>query len=228
MDRDGISRAILRNPDNAAAQMFAPTLAEWHVPGLAPLKRDVAEAKRLLADCGWAPGADGVLVQAGRPFRVMLRTFSDRPELPVSAAALQENFREAGIDLQVAVANSSEIPAGHRDGTLEMALFSRSFSILPDPIGTLRVDYTAAGGDWGAMGWSDPALVAGLDQLGATSDPAERARLRGQVATILHDNLPLVPVAWYDNSVAVSRRLAGVSVDPLELSYRIADMRWAG
>lgn len=156
VDRDGISRAVLRNPGNAATQMFAPTLAEWHVPALPPLKRDVAEARRLLAECGWAPGANGTLEQEGRPFRVTLRTFSDRPELPVSAAALQENLREAGIDMQVAVANSSEIPAGHRDGSLEMALFSRSFSILPDPIGTLRVDFGIAGGTGGPWAGRTP------------------------------------------------------------------------
>ncbi len=228
VDRAGIASAVLRNPDLAATQMFAPAAAEWHVPGLAPLRRDVAAARRLLAECGWIPGPDGTLMRAGKPFRVTLRTFSDRPELPVAAAALQENLRDGGIDMQVSVANSSEIPAGHRDGTLEMALFSRSFSILPDPIGTLVVDFAAAGGDWGAMGWSDPVLVAALNQLTATSVPAERARLRAQAATILQDQMPVIPVAWYDNSVAVSRRLSGVTLDPLELSYRIADMSWAG
>ena len=228
VDRVGIATAILRNPDLAATQMFAPAAAEWHVPGLAPLGRDVPAARRLLAECGWAPGPDGILLRGGKPFRVTLRTFSDRPELPVAAAALQENLREGGIDMQVSVANSSEIPAGHRDGTLEMALFSRSFSILPDPVGTLVVDFAATGGDWGAMGWSDPALVAALTQLTATSEPAERARLRAQAATILQDQMPVIPVAWYDNSVAVSRRLSGVTLDPLELSYRIADMGWAG
>lgn len=228
IDRAGIAEAILRNPGLAATQMFAPAAAEWHVPTLPPLDRDVAGARRLLAECGWTPGADGILMRAGKPFRVTLRTFSDRPELPVAAAALQENLREGGIDMQVSVANSSEIPAGHRDGTLEMALFSRSFSILPDPIGTLVVDYAANGGDWGAMGWSDPALVAALSQLTATSDPAERTRLRAQTATILQEQMPVIPIAWYDNSVAVSRRLAGVTLDPLELSYRVADMSWAG
>ena len=228
VDRAGISRAILRAPDNAATQMFPPTAAEWHVPGLPPLHRDAARAKALLAECGWAPGPDGVLARGGQPFRVTLRTFSDRPELPVVAAALQENLREAGIALEVSVANSSEIPAGHRDGSLEMALFARSFSVLPDPIGTLRLDFGPRGGDWGAMGWSDPALVAALDTLEETRDPAERARLRGQAATILQGELPVIPIAWYDSSAAVGRRLGGVSLDPLELSYRISGIRWAG
>ena len=227
IDRAGIASAILRSPELAATQLFAPSMAEWHVSGLSPLSRDVPAARRLLAECGWTPGPGGVLVRAGRSFRVTLRTFSDRPELPVAAAALQENLKEGGIDMQVSVANSSEIPAGHRDGTLEMALFSRSFSILPDPIGTLVSDFGAAGGDWGAMGWSDPTLVTALNKLTATSDPAERAKLRSQAATILHDQLPVIPVAWYENSVAVSRRLSGVTLDPLELSYRISDISWA-
>lgn len=227
VDRPGIASAILRNPELAATQMFAPAAAEWHLPDLPPLARDVAGARGLLAACGWAPGSDGVLVRAGRPFRVTLRTFSDRPELPTAAAALQENLREGGIEMQVSVANSSEIPAGHRDGSLEMALFSRSFSILPDPVGTLAVDYAAGGGDWGAMGWSDPDLVAALGALTRTSEASTRARLRGEVATILHGQLPVIPVAWYDNSVAVSRRVSNVTLDPLELSYRIANIRWA-
>ena len=228
IDRDGIARSVLRLPNNAATQMFSPSQAEWHVPGLPPLKRDVAAARRLLAECGWVPGADGVLQRDGKPFRATLRTFTDRPELPVVASALQENLREGGIDMQVAVANSSEIPAGHRDGSLEMALFARSFSVLPDPIGTLVTDFAADGGDWGAMGWSDKALVDDLRRLSATADAAERARLRGNVATVLQDGLPLIPIAWYDTSLAVSRRLTGVTLDPLELSYRIADIGWAG
>lgn len=227
IDRAGIARAILRNPEAAATQLFPPLLAEWHVPALPPLGRDVAEARRLLAEAGWTPGADGVLTRDGRPFRVTLRTFTDRPELPVVAAALQEGFREAGIDLQVAVVNSSEIPAGHRDGTLEMALFARNFSLVPDPIGTMRQDYGTGGADYGAMGWSNAELTGVLARLGAVTDPVERAALRGRVAAILQAELPVIPIAWYDHSVAVSRRLAGVSVDPLELSYRLSGIKWA-
>ena len=227
IDRPGIAAAILRNPQLAATQIFAPDAGEWHVPTLAPLTHDIPAARQLLAECGWTPGPDGVLVREGKPFRVTLRTFSDRPELPVAATALQENLRAGGIDLQVSVANSSEIPAGHRDGTLEMALFSRSFSILPNPIGTLVVDFGPKGGDWGAMNWSNPTLVTDLEHLTATFDPTTRARLRAQAATILHDQLPVIPIAWYDNSVAISRRLSGVTLDPLELSYRLADITWA-
>ncbi|WP_249731859.1 ABC transporter substrate-binding protein [Roseococcus sp. SDR] len=226
IDRDGIARGILRSPGAAATQFFPPTLAEWHVAGLAPLRRDPAEARRLLAAAGWTAGPGGILTRDGHPFRFTLRTFSTRPELPVVAAAIQESLREVGIDMQIAVGVSSDIPAGHRDGTLEAGLMARNFSQVPDPIGTLLADFGPQGGDWGAMGWTSPELVERLAALGRTTDPAERAALRQRASAILQAEMPVIPVAWYDLRVAISRRLANVSVDPLELSYRIAAMRW--
>ncbi|HEV7368756.1 ABC transporter substrate-binding protein [Arenibaculum sp.] len=227
IDREGIAAAILRSPASTATQLYPPSLPDWHVPGLPPLAHDPGRAGRLLAEAGWAPGPGGILVKDGAPFRLTLRTASERPEQPPMAAAIQAQLREVGIDVTVAIANSGDIPAGHRDGTLELALFARTLMLVPDPLATLLQDYGPSGGDWGAMGWSDPALVEALHRLGGETDPQARARLRAEVATILHGAHAVLPVAWFDYHVAASRRLAGVSVDPLELSYRLGGMRWA-
>lgn len=227
LDRQGIANGILRSPKAAATQLFPPTIAEWHIPGLSPLHQDLAEARKLLGEAGWMPGRDGMLTKDGKPFHVTLRTFAERPELPVVAAAVQEAARAVGIDLQVAVMNPSDIPAGHRDGTLEIGLAARNFSLVPDPMGTVLADFGTRGGDWGAMGWSSPELAEALQALQRTDVPKERAALRTRVSEILQAELPVIPIAWYDLRVAASRRLAGVSVDPLELSYRISRMRWA-
>ena len=227
IDREGIAKALLRSPRSQATQMFPPNLAEWHIPELPPLAHDPARAKVLLAEAGWRPGPDGIVARDGQPFRVTLRTFSDRPELPPMAAAIQAQLREVGIDMQIAIVNSGEIPAGHKDGTLDCALFARNFSLVPDPLGTLLQDFGPTGGDWGAMNWSSPALNAILDKLGSTADGTERASLRGQVSRILQNELPVIPIAWFDYAVAVNRRVAGASIDPLELSYRVSAMRFA-
>ncbi len=227
INREGIAKALLRSPRSQATQMFPPSLAEWHVPDLPPLTHNPARSKALLAEAGWRAGPDGVLAKDGQPYRVTLRTFSDRPELPPIATAIQAQLREVGIDLQIAIVNSGEIPAGHKDGTLDCALFARNFSLVPDPLGTLLQDFGPTGGDWGAMNWSRPALNAILEKLGSTADVTERASLRGQVSRILQTELPVVPIAWFDYAVAVNRRVAGASIDPLELSYRVSAMRWA-
>jgi peptide/nickel transport system substrate-binding protein len=228
LDRTGMATALLRSPPSAANQLFPPALSGWHLPGVAAPERDIGRARALLAEAGWRPGADGILARDGRAFSVTLRTFSDRPELPVLATAMQAQLRDAGIEVKVAIVNSSEIPAGHRDGTLQMALLARNFSLVPDPLGTMLQDFGPQGGDWGAMNWSNAELNGALGALAGIADPAERARLRRRVAEILDAELPVIPVAWYDYPVAVNRRLAGVRIDPFELSYHLAEMRWAG
>lgn len=227
IDRAGIAKALLRDPELAATQIFPPTLGNWHDASLTPLAYDPDAAARLLTEAGWRRAPDGLRDRDGQPLRLSIRTFVDRPELPVIATALQAQWREAGIAVQVDIGNSGDVPRGHRDGSLQLALAARNYANVPDPTGTLAQDFGAKGGDWGAMGWKDDGLVQALAELQRTTPSPERtAVLRAQVATALQEGLPVIPVAWYRQQVAVSGRLADVSLDPLERSYRIAGMRW--
>lgn len=227
VDRAGIAKAILREPKAAATQLFTPGMAEWHVQGLQPLTRDLARARQLLQEAGWQPGPDGVLKKGERPFKLTLRTFSDRPELPPMATAIQAQLREVGIDAAVAIVNSSDIPAGHQDGSLELALVARNYALVPDPIGSLLQDFGPKGGDWGAMGWQSAQVSSALQSLSTTNDPTRRSRLRGALATVLQAELPVIPVAWYQHTATHSTRLGNVSIDPLERSYRISQFTWS-
>ncbi|WP_343864695.1 ABC transporter substrate-binding protein [Caenispirillum bisanense] len=228
IDRTAIATAILREPEAAAAQLFPPSLAGWHLAEAPAAKADPQRAAALLADLGWQTGGDGMLVKDGQPFRVTLRTFPDRPELPLLATAIQAQLREVGIDLQVAVGNSSEIPAGHRDGSLELALLARNLALVPDPLGTLLQDYAPAGGDWGAMNWADPRLTEILATLvRGVGDDADRLALQQEAAAILDAALPVIPVTWYQQTAAVSRSLDGFVIDPFERTYGLSRLRWA-
>ncbi len=228
LDRRGMASALMRSPDAAATQLFPPIMAEWHVPGLAPLVQNVELARNLLREAGWQAGGDGLLRSpSNEPFRLSLRTFSDRPELPPMATAIQAQLKAVGIDVAVAIGNSSEIPSSHQNGTLELALVARNYGLVPDPLGSLLQDFGPKGGDWGAMGWHSPQVSQTLADMGVAVDPKRRSSMRGAIATILQAELPVIPVAWYQHSVTASTRLTGVSVDPLERSYRISRMGWA-
>jgi peptide/nickel transport system substrate-binding protein len=228
LDRSGMATSLLRAPEAAATQLFPPSMGEWHVRGQAPLAQDVEQARRLLREAGWQAGADGMLRDAGgQPFKLTLRTFSDRPELPPMATAIQAQLKAVGIDMAVAVGNSSEIPSGHQDGTLELALLARNYGLVPDPLGSLLQDFGPKGGDWGAMGWHSAQVSQTLAEMSQSVNAARRSALRGSIATVLQAELPVIPVAWYQHSVTASTRLSNVSVDPLERSYRISRMGWA-
>ena len=228
IDRAGIAHALMGDEALAATQLLPPTLADWHNPALPPLRHDPEAAQRLLREAGWQRHSDGVRGPDGQPLVLSIRTFLDRPELPLIATALQEQWRLAGIAVKVVIGNSGDIPLGHRDGTLQLAMAARNYANVPDPAGTLAGDFSAKGGDWGAMGWHSDAVVQALAELMRSTPDARRAQaLRATVTQTLQSELPVIPIAWYRQHVAVNRRLQGVSLDPLERSYRLTDMHWS-
>lgn len=227
IDRVGVTKVILRNGDLAATQLFPPAMKGWNVSSVQPLERNIEKAKQLLAAAGWKPGSDGILEKDGKRFSVTMLTYASWPELPPIATALQAQLRQVGIDAKVSVANSSEIPARHKDGTLEMGLISRLYSIVPDPVGTLLQDYGKGGSDWGSMGWDNTEMQGLVEKLAATSDPEMRAPLQKRAVEILQAELPSIPVTWSELAIVSSKRITGVEVDPLEVNYGLSSIRWA-
>ena len=226
LDRKSIATALLRDAEMAATQLFPPSMGEWHKTDLAPLTFNPEKAKSILAAQGWKPGPDGLLSRDGQRFELTLTTFPDRPELPVLASAIQDQWRKIGIGLTVKIGNSSEIPAGHRDGSLQLGLAARNFALVPEPLVTLLEDYGDKGGDWGAMNWTSPLVTTALNRLALDPTANEGRAHRAQIVTQLQTELPIIPVAWYRQHAAVSKKLTGVSLDPLERSYLISEMRW--
>jgi peptide/nickel transport system substrate-binding protein len=227
IDRQGIASGLLRNAHQPATQMYPPSLSEWHVAALPALRTDPAEARRLLAELGWALGPDGVLVRQGQRFSLELRTYTSTAELPLLATTVQQQFREIGVETTIVIGAPADVPDAHRKGTLQLALVNRSFRLFGDPLAVLMQDFGPEGGDWGAMGWRDPTVVAGLQQLARGAPPDEAQALRADIVRILHDEMPLAPIIYYARSVGVSRRVANVQLDPLERSYRLAMLNWA-
>lgn len=226
IDRTGIAVGILRQPETAATQLFPPSLGAWHTPGLPPLTRNVDRAKALLAEMGWKPGSDGVLEKDDKRLRLTLRTYPDRPELPPVATALADQWRAIGVDVSIAIGHFSDILSGHQDGSLELGLIARSLAVAPDPLGTLMQDFGPKGGDWGAMNWSNPALTEAIDRILRSQQAEESAAAKRTVGTILHQELPVIPVVWYTQTAAVSKTLKGFEIDPFERSYLLSRLRW--
>lgn len=219
IDREGLARAILRYP-SGANQLFPPAVADWHDPDLTPLSHDPDEATRILASLGWTPGPDGILTREGERFSLTLTTYPDRPELPLVAAVLEQMLRQVGVELVIDATNSSEIPVRHADGTLDVALFARNFALLPDPLATLLEDYNP-NGEWGAMNWENAEFTALLDKLSrGQGGDAERHR----AMQILQQDLPVIPIAWYQQTAAISDRLKGARLDPYERSFGLRAM----
>lgn len=231
IDRADIATGLLRTPQAAAAELFPASLGAWHI-GIAPSSgHDVEKAQALLVELGWERGENGLLARHGQPFKLTLRTLADRPELPLVATALQRQWHELGVELVITVGHANAIASGHHDGSLEMGLMGRNYGLVPNPLVTLLKDMGSdpdnMGGDWGTMNWRDDEVAEWLDTLRQSDDEQELNDLASLVAERLHQEMPLIPVAWYQQTAAVSDEVEGFSIDPLERSYRIDEMEWA-
>ena len=226
LDREAMAEAVLREEELAATQLLPPSLEAWH-PELEPLTQDQDEARDLLAQAGWTPGSDGTLERDGKPLQLTLLTYPDRPELPALATAIQAALADVGVDLEVEVTNSSEIPAGQADGSLELALIAKHFALVSDPLVDVATVFAPEGDDWGVMNWHDEEVETAIDALLEGVPEAEAEQHRETIVRTAHEELPLIPVAWYRMNAAVSERVDGFVMDPLETTWRLTDLRWA-
>ncbi|GAA0307784.1 ABC transporter substrate-binding protein [Psychrobacter aestuarii] len=224
IDRQGIAQSVMHVKKAAAEQILPPIFADWQIP--APTKQpDPAAIKQRLIDLGFTVDDQGMLYKDGKPFAFTLRTFSDRPELPLIATALQAQWKKIGVAVDVSVGNFSEIPSGHQDGSLEMALYARNYGLTPDPVGSLLEDFAPAGSDWGVMNWQSPALNTDLQVLETSTAPEHATKQ--QISKIIHDARPITPVVYYQQNAAAHTSLQGLEIDALERNFYLSKLSWA-
>lgn len=225
--REGIAAAVLRAPETAATQLFADNVQAWHDKNLPSLTYDPQASRDLLKAQGWTPGTDGILQKDGTRLTLKLQTFADRPELPLIATAMQAQLREVGVGVEVAVENASAIPAAYNDGSLQLALFSRNYALVPDPLVTLVSDFGNGGREWGPLGWNNRPFSEAMAKLLTSKDPQAQQGFRNTMIAQVQNELPLIPVAWYRQSIAVSNKVEGAKIDPFERTFGLSTMRWS-
>ncbi|TCP95321.1 peptide/nickel transport system substrate-binding protein [Cricetibacter osteomyelitidis] len=226
IDRKGIAESVLRINNGAAEQLFPAIFADWRLNVTVAQKPDYAEIKNRLINLGFTADEKGMLSKDGMPFKFTLRTFSDRPELPIIATALQNQWKQIGVDVAVSVGNFSEIPAGHQDGTLEMALYARNYGMIPTPIGVLMTDFASEGNDWGVMNWHNDKLTAALNELQSTADNEHQFALKQKISGIIYTEKPITPVVFYQQNVVAHNSLKGLELDAFERTFNLNKLSW--
>ncbi len=226
IDRKGIASAVLRTPNSQTAQLLPSSMGDWYVESLANPESNLEKAKALLKEQGWKLNKDGMLERDGKPFELTLITYADRPELTNVATAIQAQWKKLGVKLNVNITNSSAIPAGHQDGTLEVALIARNYGVIADPLVVLSNDFSAEGGDWGAMNWSNQEFNNLVKQLNYTFDQDQYRDKAQRAAMILATELPVIPVSAYTEEVSVNKRLKGFHFDPFGRNFYLNELEF--
>ncbi|QIW16232.1 ABC transporter substrate-binding protein [Pasteurellaceae bacterium RH1A] len=218
IDRKAIAEKVLKIEDGVAEQILPKAFADWRIADKDEAV-ELAKIKQNLTALGYQYDDKGNLLKEGKPVSFTLKTYPDRPELPIVATILQAQWKKLGIDVNVAVGNFSEIPAGHQDGSLEIALYALNYGKTLDPLGVIVQEFGKAGSDWGVMNWQNSTLEASLQALETERDPQKAKALKQTVSQIIHDELPIIPVVYYQQNVASHKDMKGVTLDPFERRF---------
>ncbi|CAM2787384.1 ABC transporter substrate-binding protein [Vibrio mytili] len=224
LDRSSIAKNVLGSPGAETAQLMPSSMSQWFIEGVTADKFNVEQARSMLADLGWKPRTNGVLERDGVPFKLTMITYADRPELTIVATAIQAQWAKIGVDLNVDVTNSSMIPAGHQDGSLELALIARNFGFSADPLPIISSDFANGGGDWGTMNWENETVNKAIAKLLDNSDATRALELSQQVAGAIYREMPVIPVSSYSQHTSVNKRVKHFKFDPFERNYFINQM----
>lgn len=100
-----------------------------HNPNVTTYNYDVQKARQLLQQAGFTPGAGGIMQKGGQPLSLLGVTNNSNATRRQLAVLVQEQLRQAGIDMQIKTYTGSQLfaPAGE-GGILQLGKYDLSFS----------------------------------------------------------------------------------------------------
>jgi peptide/nickel transport system substrate-binding protein len=222
IDRKGIASAVLRHPGSAATQLLPAAVPAWHDVSLPAYPFDVAGANALLDQAGWAKGPDGIRAKDGTRLAAKVLTIANRPELAVMATAMQAQLKAISMEISIEPGPASNIPAAIKDGTMQITMFARTYVNVPEVIATIIPDFTRERSTWGTLNWAGRDRVKALtDEYVQSFDENRKDALRKAILKIIHEEVPVAAISWFEHTVAVNKRVKGLVIDPFEMRYML-------
>ncbi len=215
LDRSEMLRRVFPDPRPVADNFMPPFGPEQRSPGRT-YPTDPAQAKALLAEAGFSPGPDGVLVDAaGRRFSIDLAMSTVVPTNFEQGRWLQSSWAALGIEVRLnfypVQTLLTEILPHHR---FDAAYYIWVFGPENAPVnlfGTQSIP-TEANGFSGQnySSFSNAGMDAALAELVVELDPKKRAPIWSRVREIYADELPGLPLFFQDQAYLVPRWLVGL------------------
>lgn len=217
LDRERIVRGPLGGFAEVVDQIASPQELGGQREDVAPFRRDLAAARRLLAAAGWPAGF-------AVPFDYMPAKYRAMPEV---AAELSGQLAEVGVRLVPRPGDAREVL-----GRIEARATAMYLLGWISDTGDGRVSYEyllhsplGAYGLNNGSGYSNPEVDRLIEESSGRMLPSERRALFARLAQIVHEEVPVVPL-YRQSDLYAARR--GLHFQPrLDRRIRLADLRWA-
>lgn len=208
LDRDAMVKDLLKGLAIKATANISPALEFYYEPNVKLYPRDVNQAKSLLKEAGWTPGADGILVNAqGQKFSVVCTVFSGDSLRKSEAEVAQSNLKEVGIDMQLRELETSAALAAERQGNYDIGLFNWTYgggSGDPDA----QALYAGNTNNWSR--WNDPTAQKLLNQGASETDPEKRKKTYSDLQKLVAEEVPFLYIMYWETILFFNKRIKGM------------------
>jgi len=165
---------------------------------LPPLTRDVARAKKLLAEAGYPNGIDVEIICRPQPAWELL-----------AVQTMVEQWKEAGIRVKINVMPSTQ----YWEVWTKVPFGFTTWAHRPLGIMSLALAYRS-GGPWNESKYSNPEFDRLLSQAEGTLDVASRREIMARLEAILQDDGPIVQPVWRSIFTFHDKRVQGFRPHP--------------
>jgi len=199
-----------------SSKYFSPTAA-------ARVRYDPLEARRLLRDAGWVDDdGDGILEKDGRDLVLTVSTTAGRLNREKTELVLRDQYREVGVDLKVKNYNPTVFAGSYgENGVLKRAKFDLAmYAWLSSPEPATKEDLyslrTIPPNGQNHPRIRDDRLTALLEEGAHETDEPRRVEIYHEIADILVDEVPVIPLFWYTAVDACTDRLHNYKPNPTQ------------
>jgi peptide/nickel transport system substrate-binding protein len=225
IDRKTIVAKLFENHQELANSFMHPSQAGWD-SSVRTWPFDPRRARALLAEAGFKPGADGILVSpTGERFSIDLTTTAGNRTRELVEQVLQTQLKAVGIE--VVVKNE---PARVMFGeTLRKRSFRGFVEFQADPQVDWVPDFTfhsawipSAANNWSGtnyMGYRSPEMDAAIAAAQNELDPAKRKAVWKRILDIAAEDLPEIDLYFASVGYVLPKWLDGVVHDKPDQMY---------
>ncbi len=216
LDRQAIVDVDLLGYGRVSDTVFSP-----YVTAYKPMEKvydyNPDKAKELLAEVGWVPGPDGVLIAEnvegiakGEKFTLQIDVYSEGHKT-ISALA-QDYWKAVGIDAVLRQRDRAVFRAANY--ATEIKPEQRDFNLFHTMIGSAGPNGVSY--NWlmasptpedTIMGYVNPEVLALFDKAKSAKDPAERDELLNQAVAITWEDVPFISTYYSENLYAINKRV---------------------
>lgn len=171
---------------------------------------DAEKAKKLLAEAGWTPGADGILQKDGKRLSFKMTTFVHDPVRVALINALSTQFKKLGIE---AIPDPKE-KGSFKIGATDSFLLGWGSPFDPDD-DTYRIFHSSQMDNANFEHYKNEKIDSLLLQARETNDRNQRAQLYNDFQTELANDPAFNFLVYLDVAVVTSKNIQGVKTRTL-------------